>query len=110
MRKKQIRVLPIKNDNTMHLKTCEKGHRFHKTSDCPTYPICEKERKPKDGFMTNLPAPARRALESKEIDGIEELTLYSEKEILSLHGMGKSSIPRLKAALEEKGLTFKKRE
>ena len=94
----------------MHLKTCEKGHQFYKSSDCPTCPICEKERKPKDGFMANLPAPARRALESKEIDSIEKLATYSEKEILSLHGMGKSSIPKLKAALEEMGLAFKNRE
>ncbi|UZD22098.1 RNA polymerase alpha subunit C-terminal domain-containing protein [Algoriphagus halophytocola] len=91
----------------MPLKTCKKGHQFFKSSDCPTCPICENERKPTTGFMAKLSAPARRALESKQIDSVDKLSTFSEKEILALHGMGKSSIPKLKAALEEKGLAFK---
>lgn len=26
------------------LKTCSQGHRYRKSSDCPTCPICEAER------------------------------------------------------------------
>ncbi|WP_335964802.1 RNA polymerase alpha subunit C-terminal domain-containing protein [Galbibacter sp. PAP.153] len=88
------------------LKTCDKGHKFYKSSDCPTCPICEAERKPKDGFLSLLSAPARRALENNNIATLEELANHSEKEILSFHGLGKSSIPILKNAMKEQGLSF----
>lgn len=87
-------------------KTCKQGHQFYKSSDCPTCPICEAERKPKDSFLSTLSAPARRALENKGITSLVELSKYSEKDILSLHGMGKSTIPKLKHLLSESGLTF----
>lgn len=90
------------------LKTCKQGHQFYKSSDCPTCPICEEERKPKDGFLSKLAAPARRALERENIKTVAGLAKYSEKEILSLHGMGPGSIPKLKNALSENGLSFKK--
>lgn len=91
----------------MSLKTCENGHQFFKTSDCPTCPKCEENRKPQNGFLAILGAPARRALENENIDSLEKLATFSEKEILKLHGMGKSSIPKLKQALEKSGLNFK---
>lgn len=89
------------------LKTCENGHRFFKSSNCPTYPICEEERKPKDSFMALLSAPARRALESVNIETLEDLANWNENEIIKLHGMGPSSIPKLKKALSENNLSFK---
>ncbi|MCM4164642.1 MULTISPECIES: RNA polymerase alpha subunit C-terminal domain-containing protein [unclassified Arenibacter] len=89
-------------------RTCTKGHDYYKSSDCPTCPVCEEERKPKDGFLSLLPAPARRALESKNITSLNELSKFSEDDILNLHGIGPSSIPRLRKALEEKGLSFSK--
>ena len=88
-------------------RTCKNGHHYYKTSDCPVCPICEKERKPENGLLSSLSAPARRALENKGITTVLDLSQYSESEILSLHGIGPSSIPKLIAALEEKGLTFK---
>jgi len=90
------------------LKTCPKGHKFYKSSDCPVCPICEEERKPKYSFLALLGAPARRALENEGITSLEKLSAYSEKEILSLHGMGKSSLPKLNDALNRAGLAFKK--
>ncbi len=90
------------------LLTCPKGHRYHKTSDCPTCPKCEEEKRPDDGFMAGLSAPARRALESVQIKSLEDLSKFSEKEILALHGMGKASLPKLNAALKRCGLSFKK--
>ncbi|WP_433747743.1 RNA polymerase alpha subunit C-terminal domain-containing protein [Falsibacillus pallidus] len=90
-----------------NLKTCSKGHKFYKNSDCPTCPICEKERKPENGFLALLSAPARRALESNHIVSLQQLSKYSEKEILKFHGIGPSSLPKLKAALEEEGLSFR---
>lgn len=90
------------------LKICSKGHRFYKSSDCPTCPVCEKERKPTEGFLSLLSAPARRALEGKNITTLKKLAKYSEKEILELHGVGKTSIPILLNALASEGLTFRK--
>ncbi|PGB81086.1 hypothetical protein COM03_09965 [Bacillus wiedmannii] len=89
------------------LRTCEQGHEYYKSSDCPTCPDCEKEKKPKTGFLFLLSSPARNALEHHGIHTIEELSKYSEKEILKLHGMGPASLPKLRNALEEKGLSFK---
>ena len=89
------------------LKVCPQGHRYYKSSDCPTCPVCEAGRKPATGFLSLLSAPARRALEREGIDRLEKLATYSEKEVLSLHGMGKASVPILGAALEEVGLKFR---
>ncbi|MGD6890057.1 RNA polymerase alpha subunit C-terminal domain-containing protein [Bacillus mobilis] len=88
------------------LRTCEKGHEYYKSSDCPTCPDCEKEKKPTTGFLSLLSSPARNALEHHGIHTIEELSKYSEKEILKLHGMGPASLPKLRKALEESGLSF----
>ena len=89
------------------LRTCEKGHKYYKSTDCPTCPICEEERKPKDSFLSLIGAPARRALERENIKTLEDLAKWTEKEILKLHGMGPSTIPKLKTALKDKGLSFK---
>ena len=88
-------------------RTCKNGHTYYKSSDCPTCPVCEQQRKPASGFLSNLSAPARRALENAGITKIEQLAKKTEKEILQLHGMGPDSIPKLQAALGEKGLKFK---
>lgn len=92
-----------KND----LRICSQGHKYYKTTNCPTCPVCEKERKPEEGFLSLLVAPARRALESIGIKSLHHLSQFSEKEILALHGMGKSSIPILQTALKAEGLSFK---
>jgi hypothetical protein len=89
------------------LRTCEQGHSYYKSSDCPTCPVCEKERKPEEGFLALLSAPARRALENQGIITSQILSQYTEKEILKLHGIGPSAMPKLRQALEEEGFSFK---
>ncbi|MBK9331298.1 MAG: hypothetical protein IPM96_02580 [Ignavibacteria bacterium] len=89
------------------LKICKNGHKFFKSSDCPVCPECEKNSKPKTGFLSTLSAPAKRALESNNIVTISVLSKYSEAEILKLHGIGKASIPTLRAALAAVGRKFK---
>lgn len=89
------------------LRKCAQGHTYYKSSDCLTCPVCEKEKKPETGFMAGLAAPARRALENNGINSLRELSELSEKQVLQLHGMGKSSIPKLRLALNQKGLDFK---
>ncbi|WP_188455358.1 RNA polymerase alpha subunit C-terminal domain-containing protein [Virgibacillus oceani] len=94
-------------DSEKTVRICDKGHKYYKSSDCPTCPICEQERKPENGFLSLLSAPARRALENNGITSLEELATYSEKEILQFHGMGPSSLPKLRTALTEDGLSFR---
>lgn len=89
------------------IRKCYKGHQFIKKSGCQTCPICENERKPKDHFMSALSAPARRVLENNGINTLDHLASMSEKEVLQLHGMGKSSIPKLKAELEKCNMSFR---
>ena len=91
------------------LRVCSNGHQYYKSSDCPVCPICEQVNQPKEGFLSVLSAPARRALENKGILTLQKLATYGEKEILSLHGMGPSTLPKLRKVLEEVGLSFKNR-
>ena len=88
-------------------KICKNGHIFYKSSDCPVCPECEKEKKPKEGFLSLLSAPARRALEGQKITTLKKLSKYSRKDLLKLHGVGPSTIPTLEKALEAEGLSFK---
>ena len=90
-----------------NLRTCDQGHQFYKSSDCPTCPTCENERKPADGFLSVLSAPARRALENNGITTLQQLSTLTEKEILQFHGMGPASLPKLRSALKENGLAFR---
>ncbi|MEK3979255.1 RNA polymerase alpha subunit C-terminal domain-containing protein [Psychrobacillus sp. FSL K6-2836] len=89
------------------LRICGKGHKYYKSSDCPTCPACEKEKKPDSGFLSLLSAPARRALENNGITSVQKLSEFSEKEILKFHGIGPASLPKLRSSLEEEGLSFK---
>lgn len=89
-------------------RICFHGHIYLKSSSCPTCPTCEGIGKPHEGFLAQLSAPARRALMSKGIDSLNHLATYTEKQIRELHGIGPSSIPKLKNALATKGLSFKK--
>ncbi|MDM5317123.1 helix-hairpin-helix domain-containing protein [Fictibacillus sp. b24] len=61
---------------------------------------------------TNLPnklaKPAQRALASAGISTIEQLTSWTETELMKLHGMGPKAMGQLLDALKEKGLSFKK--
>lgn len=90
-----------------NLKICKFGHKFYKSSDCPCCPTCEAERKPESGFLSVLSAPARRALEHNGVTSLQKLSTYSEKEILKFHGMGPASLPKLRLALKEEGLSFR---
>lgn len=89
------------------LRVCNNGHEYYKSSDCPVCPTCEQERKPTNGFLAKLSAPARRALENHGIITLQQLSTHSEKEILQFHGIGPASLPILRASLEESSLSFK---
>jgi len=87
-------------------KICKNGHTFYKSSDCPVCPTCEKEKEL--GVFVSLSAPARRALENAGIKTLKQLVNYSEIDLLQLHGMGPSSIPKIKALLQQQGFQLKK--
>jgi uncharacterized protein YdhG (YjbR/CyaY superfamily) len=61
----------------------------------------------KDPFA-GLSAPAKRALLNAGINDLRKLSKYTEEEILSLHGIGATSIPKLKKALAAAKLSFAK--
>jgi uncharacterized protein YdhG (YjbR/CyaY superfamily) len=65
------------------------------------------KKKPSTDFLAQLSAPACRALVGKNITTLQRLSEFSETEILALHGMGPSSIPKLKQALKAAGLKFR---
>ncbi|MFP7288128.1 RNA polymerase alpha subunit C-terminal domain-containing protein [Shouchella clausii] len=88
-------------------RICGKGHRYRKSSDCPVCPVCEAEAAPEEGFLAPFAAPVRRALTHAGITTPQELARHTSKDILKLHGIGPSSIPKMKAMLDEAGLSFK---
>ena len=88
-------------------RTCPKGHSYVKSTDCPTCPACEADKAKAGFFVDGLSAPARRALQSQNIDSLKALAKHTEAEILALHGLGPSSLPKLRAALKSAGLRFK---
>lgn len=55
---------------------------------------------PKTVFLLLIVVPARRALDKENIKTVKNLSKWSEKEIISLHGMGPSTIPKLKKSFE----------
>ncbi len=89
------------------LRICKNGHRSYKSNDCPVCPTCDATQKTKDDFLSQFSAPARRALESNNILSASDLSRFSEKEVMALHGMGERSLPKLKAALAIANLHFK---
>lgn len=60
------------------------------------------------GFLALLGGPAKRALENSGITTLKKLSHYTEKELLSLHGVGPSTMPILRKALAAEKLSFKK--
>ncbi len=57
----------------------------------------------------NIGAPAFRAIDNAGIKTLRDITNYSEKELLSLHGFGPRALTMLKDALNKKGLSFTKK-
>ena len=90
------------------LRVCRNGHKYFKSSDCPVCPVCESKKPVILDFRHNLSAPAKRALETAGIDTLENLSKWTESNLLKLHGIGPSSIPKLKFAIEEAKLEFQK--
>jgi predicted RecB family nuclease len=91
------------------LRTCPNGHKFYKSSDCPVCPVCEKERYAKESFIPGISAPARRALEGAGIRTLAQLSKFSAPQLLKMHGIGPSAIPKFLSTLKAKGLSLNKK-
>ena len=92
-------------------KTCNRGHRFQKSSNCPVCPICWSsyyKQKSQSDFLKKLASPALRALLKAKIKNLTQLTKWSEKDLSELHGMGPKAIAQLKLAMNKHGLSFAK--
>ena len=61
----------------------------------------------KNVLPEGLAKPALRALEAEGIRTLDDLQGIPEKELMALHGIGKRAMETLKAAMGEKGLSFK---
>lgn len=57
--------------------------------------------------LPKISKPALRALDSINVKTLEDVTKYSEAELLELHGFGPKAIRILKEVMEEQGLRFK---
>lgn len=88
-------------------RVCAKGHPFVKSSDCPTCPICEAEKKPTEGFLGSFSGPARRALEHAGIRDVLALAKQTQRAVLAMHGIGAGSLPTMQRLLSEAGLAFR---
>ena len=98
------RAAPEKN-----LRICRNGHQYYKSSDCPVCPICENMKKPVEEMLSIVAAPARRAIENAGIKTPLQLSKYTVEQLLTLHGMGPGSIPKLLKVLKSQGLSFKRK-
>jgi DNA-directed RNA polymerase alpha subunit len=54
-----------------------------------------------------LSAPARRALINAKLTKIEHLKKLTEKQLMSLHGIGPSSLPIIKKVMKKYKVSFK---
>jgi DNA-directed RNA polymerase alpha subunit len=64
-----------------------------------------KENK-ETGPFGKLGNPAQRALANAGIKTVDELSKLTQSQFLKLHGVGKTSLPIVTAAMAEKGLSF----
>jgi hypothetical protein len=62
----------------------------------------EKGRWPK-----GMGAPAGNALEALGVTSLDEVTRFSEKELLAIHGIGPKAVAVIKAALQEQGKSLR---
>ncbi len=72
-------------------------------------PSAKKKAASLDQQESDLPKigqPATRALAGAGIQRLEQLTRFSEKEIMQLHGMGPKALGILRQALADRGLSF----
>lgn len=61
----------------------------------------------KNDWPAGLAAPAQRALSKAGLTRLEQLSAISEDELSRMHGIGPRALALLRAALADKGLSFR---
>ena len=54
----------------------------------------------------SIGAPATRALRARQVESLEQLTAWTQTDLVALHGVGPIALDRLGEALRERGLSF----
>lgn len=62
-----------------------------------------RKEEPESALPKGLGKPATRALATIGVSRLEQVTRFSEAQLLALHGVGPKAIRILKAALEAQG-------
>ena len=65
-----------------------------------------KEDQQKSDLPVGLAAPAQRALAAAGITRLEQLTRFSEADLMQMHGIGPKALELLRQTLAAKGLYF----
>jgi predicted flap endonuclease-1-like 5' DNA nuclease len=65
------------------------------------------KKQPESEFPKGVAKPAIRALASVGVSRLDQVTRFSEAELLALHGMGPKAIRLIKEALRAKGKSLK---
>jgi hypothetical protein len=65
------------------------------------------QRMATNDFPDGLAAPGLRALHGAGYARLDQLEKVSEAELLALHGMGRTAIAKLRAALGARGKSFR---
>lgn len=89
--------------NKEYEKICPNGHTYYHSTDWPACPTCWRihQAENKDLEFGTLSAPAQRALDTAGIKTLMDLTKWTKKDILKLHGMGPASIPKMQELLKK---------
>lgn len=71
------------------------------------YRVAENLKKKPKSELPKMSAPATRALRGAGIQTLKDLSRWTEKDLLKLHGVGPSTIPIVRKALKARGLSLK---
>ena len=78
---------------------CENGHSFERISSCRVCPICAAGAYKDDEFLQQFSSPAQRALLRQSITSLEDVQKANLDDLSKLHGIGKSTINKIKQLL-----------
>jgi uncharacterized protein YdhG (YjbR/CyaY superfamily) len=88
----------------MPTKVCIHGHTYTSVSNNKPCPNCAIQA---TSIWASLSAPVQRALAAANITTTKQLSRFTLEQLLSMHGIGPSAMPKLSLILELLGLQFK---
>ena len=82
------------------------AHLWQYTQDMASQEQKDQAKLEAEWFRIGLTAPARRALVEAKLYKVSDLRKITLEDLESLHGMGKSSIARIKVIMNAKKIRF----